>query len=221
MNEKLVPIDLRRLKILEWEEEFRNSSLPEHPSAERLLDILCSRGTCSDLSAFKERYSAVSAMDQDLGVLIREPGISANLVEPLRESKMNFLLGNFVSSIALCGVVAEMLAILIYNMNIHDKNKRNQFDSWSQHKRIRELKEEGFIEDRIAIDLNEIREIRKSSLHRWNRAKEDTTDQALQAYAAAARLVRKVAIQEFKDGKCLLNSDLIKYLEDENRLTAK
>ena len=52
------------------------------------------------------------------------------------KAKTNYILGNYVGSIALCGIVAEKMAILIYRMNTPNSTKLEDFDKeYSQAKR--------------------------------------------------------------------------------------
>ena len=143
-----------------------------------------------------------------------------NVFGPLRQAKTNYILGNYVGSIALCGIVAEKMAILIYRMNKPNSTKLEDFDKeYSQVKRIRVLQEESLIEDNSAEDFDYIREARRSFLHHWLTPEEGTAEQTLRAYAAAIRLVLVVVDYKNVDGRLILNSKFMKFLDDRGATT--
>lgn len=214
MTKKYLPVFLNPLKLLEWEPGVGTPEAPENPTLERLLVFLCPLNIPADLAAIRNRY--VEASDKDLGVhfYIGEPAIIENLFGPLRQAKTNYVLGNFIGSIALCGIVAEKVAILIYAINTPDEAKCEKFEKQMfQGRRVNKLKEKGFIERQSKVDFDCISAARKSSLHHWNSPEEDTAEPALQAYAAAVRLVCATTDFKFGDGKVSLNPGLEKYLE--------
>ena len=112
------------------------------------------------------------------------------------------------------------MAILIYRMNKPNSTKLEDFDKeYSQAKRIRVLQEESLIEDNSAEDFDYIREARRSFLHHWLTPEEGTAEQTLRAYAAAIRLVLVVVDYKNVDGRLILNSKFMKFLDDRGATT--
>lgn len=103
--------------IPEWGFEVHSPQSPDDPAPMLLLSSLCSLDAFSDISACKKRYRELTEIDQNLFVSIEEPEIKRNLFDPLRQAKTNYVLGNYVGSIAISGIVAEKLVVLIYIMS--------------------------------------------------------------------------------------------------------
>ena len=214
---KDLPVDLNLLKLLEWEPKYRllfHGHGPESPSRERLLKFLCPFGAPSELSALRTRYETVSEVDRDVWFSIGEPKIRENVFEPLRQAKANYVLGNYLASIALCGIVAEKMAILLHSIHIDDEPEREKFEKKLQSDRVKLLKGEQLIGEQSVKDFGDIRQARRAYLHHWNAPEELIAKRALQAYAATVRLFLVVISVEIIDGVVILNPKLIKYLID-------
>ena len=205
-------------KLFEWEPP---SAPNENPTPERLLTFLCTLDMPSDMSAFKKRYLEISKMDHDLLLSLEEPYLKENLFGPLRQAKTNYLIGNHVGSIALCGIVAEKLAILINVISSPHETERKRFEKDDQATRVKKLKRAGHIDQRMAKDFGDIRAIRRSYLHEWNTPEEHTAKRAAQAYASATRLVLGAMKLKIVNGHVSLSPKLTKYLEAQGDLVVK
>lgn len=208
-------------KLFEWEPGYRAPNLPEDPSPERLLRFLCPLDVPSDMSAFRKRYIEVSEKDEGLHLTLEEPELKENLFGPLRQAKMNYVIGNYVGSVALCGIVAEKLAILVHAMSTPSRVEREEFEELPQAKRIKKLKQAGYIGEQAVKDYGDIRAARRSYLHHWNIPEERTAKRAVQAYASATRLVLGVMDVQLINGNVRLNPDLRRYLEDRGEVVVK
>ena len=213
-SEKPIPFFVNPLKILEWEPGYQFPGRPDNPTEERLLEALCSLDVPSDMSAFRTRYVEVSKVDESVFAALWTPEIRVNLLGPLRQAKMNYILGNYVGSVTLCGIVAEKVAILVHAMYEPDEHKRDKFNTrWTQAKRVERLKEARLIDERSKEDFDHIRKARRSYLHHWNSPEDATHERAVQAYAAATRLFLSVLGVIIADGKANLHPKLWQYLE--------
>ena len=206
-------LNLNPLLIFEWDRRFCAPDQSENPTLERLLDFLCPLGTPSDMSAFKKRYVEISEKDGDLLLFPEEPGLKENVFGPLRQAKTNYVIGNYVGSIALCGIVAEKVAILIQafrsspNETVRDRSK-----PVFHAQRLGALKLAGHIDEESEKDFDNIKAARKWYLHYWNTPEEDIAKQAAEAYASAARLVLRVMDVEYSNGGVKLDPKLTEYL---------
>ena len=200
------------LKLLEWEPAYHAPNLPENPAPKDLLKFLCPLDMPSDMSAFRKRYNDVSEHDRGLFLSLEESALKENLFGPLRQAKTNYVTGNYVGSIALCGIVAEKIAILIHAISTPDKTKREEFEGLGQAKRVKHLKRAKLIDEQFERDFDAIREVRIDYLHYWQIAEERTAERAVQAYAAAIRLVLGMMDAEISEGQVRLNSKLTEYL---------
>lgn len=220
MSPKFIPASIYPLRLFPWEFGNHVPHWPDNPTPGLLLRAFCSSHAPSDTSDCKKRYVEVREFDEQLQFFIEEQGLMENVFGPLRQAKTNYILGNYVGSIALCGIVAEKMAILIYRMNKPNSTKLEDFDKeYSQAKRIRVLQEESLIEDNSAEDFDYIREARRSFLHHWLTPEEGTAEQTLRAYAAAIRLVLVVVDCKNVDGRLILNSKFMKFLDDRGATT--
>ena len=212
---------LNPLKLFPWEPEFQAPNLPENPDPEDVLNFLCPLDVPSDMSALRQRYIEVSEKDRDVFLTLEEAELKENLFGPLRQAKTNYVIGNYVGSIALCGIVAEKVAILIHKISVLDANKRKDFEEALQSKRVKYLKNEQLIEKQSVKDFGDIRASRKSVLHYWNAPEERISKQAVQAYACATRLVIAIMDVQIVNGNVELNAKLRKYLEDRGEIVVK
>ena len=215
MNSKQIPIFLKPLTIAEWEPDFPSSKSSQEPESILFLTSLCSLDTFSDISSCKQRYLELSKFDQDLFVSVEETEIKKNLFDPLHQAKTNYTLGNYVGSIALSGIVAEKLAILIYIMSKPSPEKLERFnEKYHQEKRVNVLRSSNLIGEDSVRDFCFIREARRSSLHHWRSPGELVAERAAQAHAAATPLVGAATNFDIVNGSLTMNPTLWKYLED-------
>ena len=187
--------------MLEWATADFSPESPEHPTHEHLLEYLCSLDVDSSMPALRNRYDDVSEADNEITLTFEESGIKENLVGPLRQAKTNYILGNYVSSIVLSGIIAEKVALFIYKKYITDEAKCEDFNNLYQPERVNRLKRLGYIDGQIEKDLRYLVEARKSYLHHWNTPEARTAERAVQAYATATRLFLSAINIKFKDGK--------------------
>src|SRR6266850_8189139 len=80
------------------------------PTPESVLRFLCAPQAASDLQTLIARYREISTEDVRLSIVPNEERITDKLVAPLRHAKASYMVGNFLATLALCGMVAEMLA---------------------------------------------------------------------------------------------------------------
>ena len=101
--------------------------------------------------------------------------------------------------------------------------RRSPINIWCDRKQrdkpFRVLQEESLIEDNSAEDFDYIREARRSFLHHWLTPEEGTAEQTLRAYAAAIHLVLVVVDYKNVDGRLILNSKFMKFLDDRGATT--
>jgi len=64
-----------------------------------------------------ERYVEATTQDSHTAIVPHTKEIFERLLKPLRSAKKCYCLGDYAATIALCGVVGEMLAILLWKIN--------------------------------------------------------------------------------------------------------
>jgi hypothetical protein len=207
-----ISVWINPMRLFEWDDE-PTQELPADPTPERLLQYLSTLETPPDMKAFKKRYRTISKKDQQLVLMIEEPELIENLFRPLRHAKTSYLLGNFVGTIALCGLVAEKVAILIHALNSPAEAEREAFEAKDQSKRVEYLKQQGLATETMMQDFGAIRAARKDYLHYWTPADSRVAEDAIHAFGAAVRLVLSIIGFAFNDGKIGVNPKLVPYLK--------
>jgi hypothetical protein len=101
------------LAFLEVDEPWAHKSAP---SAETILSFLCPPGLPADAQSLVDRYKAISTEPVRLFAAPAEPRILEKLVWPLRHAKASYVVGNNLAVVALCGMVSEMVAVLLWQL---------------------------------------------------------------------------------------------------------
>ena len=161
-----VPFFINPLKFPPWELGFFSPQWSEESAMGHLLAFLCPHEMSFDMSACRKRYLEASEKDNDVFLFPEEPELKENVFGPLRQAKANYVLGNYAGSISLCGIVAEKVALLVYNMNTPDESERAQFERMGQKSRVETLKTEALIDSESKKDFSDIPSLPTSLIHR-------------------------------------------------------
>lgn len=193
------------------------------PTVDEILEYLLSPDVTRTRDGFAVRYNEISAPD-DLPVAPNEPTILEKLVWPLRHAKGSYALGNFLGCIALCGVVSEMVAVLLWDISkvrlgsdIMTEQKQadlfaSSFEKLGQDRRTKVLHAFKLIDDEAKVAFDELRILRRRYLHLLSQTHEEISSDARRAYAATVRLVKVVLPPSFQNGILMLRPDLMAYL---------
>ena len=142
------------------------------------------------------------------------------------------MLGNNLAVIALCGLVAEMVALLMWKLaeaqlNGHKMRESDEkalfgrsFEQLGQERRVEILNRYGIISSEHTHHFGKIRASRRQYLHFWSHGHVDIEKDAVACFNAAAHLVIDTIGQDIKEGKILLNPKLLQYLKREGMLEA-
>jgi hypothetical protein len=167
-------------------------------------------------AALIERYNRISSAATEPPVLPALPILIDKVVSPLVNAKMAFVAGNPIGTIALCGFVAEMIALILYQMARDDKIivgiGEAEFERKGQKDRIKILFERDAInqETKGAFDL--IREIRRRYLHFITKKHSRVFDDALHVYGKSTWLLVDLVGQEFHSGAWVPKPSFARYL---------
>jgi len=107
-----------------WATHLNKTTTPEN-----ILEYMCTPGVNSKVEGFVERYKEISREKTRLFAAPVEDRILEKLVWPLRHSKACYMAGNYLGAIALCGMVSEMVAILLYELSEFQINNRKMTSS--------------------------------------------------------------------------------------------
>lgn len=193
-------------------------------TAEHVLKYACAPDESAAIAEIVERYKHISDRSIDILAAPAEAKILQKLIWPLRHAKTAYMLGNYLGTIAMCGLVAEMVSVLIFeisdvrinNNKIERKEQTalfgSSFEDLGQQRRVDVLFAYGLIDDVTKTKFDAIRIKRKRYLHLWSEEHEQLPKDAVAAYSATVSLVAKVIGQDFQKGKLLLNPALVAYL---------
>ena len=127
-----------------------------------------------------ERYVEISSAENYIGVFPVTDMIFERLLLPLKSAKRCFSLGEYLATIELSAHVAEMLAILVWQMTEVRLNQSalddtvekellgRTFENPGQEQRIKVLRGFGLLQDAETRRLDELRLVRKKYFHLWS-----------------------------------------------------
>ena len=205
---------------------------PPDPPPESVLDFLCTPGVDSRVAALVRRCREISAEPEPLFAAPADERILEKLVWPLLHAKGSYMLGNYLGTISLCGMVAEMLAILIFevaqpNLNGQGITERLQrdlfggsFEKLGQQRRVTILHACDVINDELKDSFDRIRTTRRQYLHLWSKDYGNLSTDAVRCYRDALKVVAFVLGQTIRNGKLVLNAKLTRYLRAQGVLVA-
>jgi len=184
------------LQILNIDEPWA-SRLDKTVTVEDILKFACPPDIKSDLDTLVSRYKEISNERDRLFAPPAEDRILNKLVWPLRHAKASYMFGNYLATISLCGMVGEMLAILLFDISepkINDKTMDEEdqkylfgstFEKQGQYRRVEILQSLNFIDDGLKNSFDLIRTTRKKYLHFWSQDHESLPNDAINAFKAS------------------------------------
>jgi len=213
-----------QLNPLEFLEIERGRSEP--PSAEAVLKYLCGPDVPGTTETLADRYRRISEGAPHLFAAPAEQRLLARLVWPLRHAKGSFMLGNYLGTISLCGMVGEMAAILVFDLAKVQINEQamdvsaqkalfgNSFEKLGQERRIDVLKAYGMIDEPTATNLDLIRAKRRRYLHLWSEDHARLEQDAIECFrGAVAVVISALGLRLGEKGHLVLRGGVLEYLE--------
>lgn len=192
--------------------------------ASNLFDYLAVGSNFTNRSNhFLKRYEKLLPISESLYVIPMDQRLDDKLVKPLRQAYASFLVGNFLGTLGLCGMISEMLVVFKYELSTPEISGRKmsqndqkllygrEFEQLGQERRIQVLQVYGAIDEEYAQLLEKIRKIRNNYLHFWSRDHEQIENDAYQAFDATIEVIKKTFPQEFKNGKVIVSKEILKY----------
>ena len=197
----------------------------DHPvNLEDVLGFLCAPGTSSDIESLTKRYKEIGHEPTRLFTVPAEDNILLKLVWPLRHAKGCYMLGNYLGTIALCAMVAEMLALLVYEMSdlrINDAPMdasaekglfgRN-FEKLGQERRVSILLTYGLITAEVKTHFDVVRNTRNRYLHLFSNTHDDIAVDATEIFDAVHAIMVTVLAPDVREGRIVFSNTLMRYL---------
>ena len=194
----------------------------EEASAESFL-AYAGRGQQIEVTKLIERYRATSAADSGLVALPASESIMRQILLPLHSAKISLLLQHYTSCIAMCGMVAEMLALLRFNAakvthqgqamteSVQKAFFGSTFAKLGQDRRVQVLRSIPVITDEQEQDFDSIRLIRRRHLHFFHSDVPNDEGDAVQCYTIACKLVKSIFAIEVVDGALRFNLAVLEW----------
>lgn len=224
-KDKLFKAWINPLAFFEVDEPWART-LSKTPDCKAVLRFICTPGIESNLESLINRYREISKEPKRLFAAPAEERILTKLVWPLRHAKACYMLGNYLGTISLCGMVAEMVVILIFeisNISINSKPLDkvaevglfgSRFEKLGQERRVAVLRAYNLIDDDLKSHFDKIREKRRQYLHLYSQDHDQLAPDAIEVFNATVTIVVNVIGQDIRDGKIILKPALLKYLEE-------
>lgn len=175
------------------------------------------------------RYAEVTMNDIHDSIMPSQEDIFKRLLTPLKSAKKSYCLGEYTATVALCGIVGEMLAILVWKMNeikvkgnpVTEKQEKGlfgfKFEELNQKARLKILKTLGCITQTQFSNFEKIRKARRPYMHFWNVNFSKDKEKTRYIYKTTFRLYKKITGLKIINGrKLVLNPLLSKYLSKQN-----
>lgn len=223
MTDTVISVHVNPLAFLEAEAPWADPSRPV--TSEAILKFLCVPGTGYSTSEILDRYRRVSVETPRLFAAPAEERLLERLVWPLRQAKGSYMVGNCLGTISLCGLVAEMSAILFFDLeqvrlgdaalSIDQQTRAYRgrtFEQLGQEARVAALKTQRLIDDRTKTAFDVIRTRRRRYLHLWSQSHEALQRDSVDCFKAGVALVVAVLGLDVVDGKLLLRPAVLEYL---------
>lgn len=192
------------LNYLRWLEADEPRLEPVDLQADSALKWFCKTLTPPLMKVLPGRYSRVAECDHEMAVFPHEKMLFEKVLIPLHQAKVAFVLGHELGCIALSGMVAEMLAILRFQISPHgtgasamspSRQERlfgRTFEQIEHSRRVGILELLNLIDAPTAEMFKTIAKIRNAYLHRFSHSHADMGTDAITAYSTAVGLSIKV-----------------------------
>lgn len=210
---------------LQWIEADLSRPPDKIPDERSFLEFLANPSEEHSLEAAIRRYAAVNESKERVFVAPNHEAFLDKLVWPLRSAKSSYTIGNFISTIAQCGMVAEMVALLWYEISDFSVNASpmsealasklfgSSFEKLGQERRVSILAAFGLIDDAQREQFDRVRVIRRRYLHLFSQSHDSIETDALQAFHSTLLLVSRLMSISIQEGKVALRPALMRYVE--------
>jgi hypothetical protein len=224
MTGKTIQVQINPLAFLEVDLNFQDQPV----TTEHILKYLCTPGTSSSVPEIVQRYKKVNEDTPQIYAAPAETRLLDRLIWPFRHAKGSFMVGNFLGTISLSGMVGEMAAILAFDLSDVRLNNTaldvkqqealfgSKFEKLGQDRRVKILKVYGMIDETLMQAFDRIRDIRRKYLHLWSADHASMENDAIECFKAVVLVVVSVLGLDIDNGKLILRSEVYDYLANHN-----
>lgn len=179
-----------------------------------------------------ERYAKMSTKELYIPFTLVKPKIiEQRIITPLESAKRFACVGEYLASIALSGLVGEMLSVFIWDMESEGRKNeqgeiirdqklfKNNFDRLQQSLRIKVIEAFGYIDDGNAKKFKNLANNRNRVLHSWTDSylREEIENVAIDCYSVAASLMKDIFKLELNDaGSIKMDEKVMEYIKSKD-----
>jgi len=191
------------------------------------LKFLCEPGYSYEIQDLIERYKDINQENPKLFAFPVAEKLMERFIWPLKNAKASFVFGNFMATIALSGIVAEMISTLIYKINKIKINGKTitpttekllfgkEAEELTHFRRLEILKAFNFIDSDLFSKFDLVRKSRNRYFHSFSLEMKDLRNDAKTTYLTTVYILTKVIGLEIKDGKLILDERFLKFIEND------
>jgi hypothetical protein len=194
------------------------------PTQENLLQYLTGRIEVP-IDHFVQVYGVIDSSERESPIIVApaQRQIVWKLLWPLRCAKTTFMLGDFVGTIALCGMVAEMVAILRFEIEGDQAGAEKrislaEFESKGQQRRVAILVDDGLLRESERLLFEKILTTRRRHLHIFSKDEADPAGDASNCYKCACGLVSWIIGNQYQDADPKISTALMDWLDRQGLL---
>lgn len=175
------------------------------------------------------RYVEATTPETHMHITPHTDDIFQRMLSPLKAAKKNYSLGEYVATIALSGIVGEMLAILVWKIGgatikgspMTEAKEEALFgrsiERLDHSRRLKILAAFEQINEKQLVDFNILKDIRKEFLHFWKPKRMNEKAEALNAFLIALKLFKQITGVELADaGSVKVDPRLLKMFAELN-----
>jgi len=196
------------------------------------LEMLFDRPVSTLGRKILNRYCEITTEETHLGITPGYKDIIEKIINPLRLAKRHYCLGEYISCIAISGLIGEMLTILVWKITefkLHGTQITTaqeetlfgkKFEGYmGQERRINILQELKAIDEALHGKLYEVCKIRNKYLHSWERSfiqeKGDAKKVVKHAFQIFKMVININIVVEKGDQKISINPKLLKFFKEQ------
>ena len=191
-----------------------------------LAEFLACPAASISIQVAIERYRRITQESAPIQIAPEHPEVLRKLIWPLRSAKSSYVVGNLVSTIAQAGMVAEMVALLwfeISSLHINDRLMdrdsekllfgRGGVESLGQERRAEVLAGLGIIGPEQKAHFDTIQKLRRRYLHFFSQQHNNIDNDAIIVFRSAAALVSHLIDITIENGKVRMRPPFLSYVE--------